>query len=165
MYNSAALGATITDIRLENFFTISVETVPINDFPFLSSPQLRSWLYSTFCFYEFPSLGTSYKWNHMVFVLLQLTYSVSILFSRGFPGGSVVKNLTCHCRTRKRQRFNPQVGKIPWRRAWQPTAVFLPGESLDRGAWWATVLGSRRVGHDWSDLAPTHTLFSRFAML
>ena len=24
---------------------------------------------------------------------------------------------------------NPWVGKIPWRRAWQPTPVFLPGES------------------------------------
>ena len=28
-----------------------------------------------------------------------------------------------------RTRFNPWVGKIPWRRAWQPTPVFLPGES------------------------------------
>ena len=25
--------------------------------------------------------------------------------------------------------FDPCVGKIPWRRAWQPTPVFLPGES------------------------------------
>ena len=30
------------------------------------------------------------------------------------------------------------VGKIPWRRAWQPTPVFLPGGSMDRGAWRAT---------------------------
>ena len=29
----------------------------------------------------------------------------------------------------KRYRFHPWVGKIPWRRAWQPTPVFLPGES------------------------------------
>ena len=29
----------------------------------------------------------------------------------------------------------------PWRRAWKPTPVFLPGESpMDRGAWWATAL-------------------------
>ena len=36
--------------------------------------------------------------------------------------------------------FNPWVGKIPWKRAWQPTPGFLPGESpVDRGAWWATV--------------------------
>jgi len=25
--------------------------------------------------------------------------------------------------------FNPQFGKIPWRRKWLPTPVFLPGES------------------------------------
>ena len=25
--------------------------------------------------------------------------------------------------------FDPWVGKIPWRRAWQPTPVFLPGDS------------------------------------
>ena len=29
----------------------------------------------------------------------------------------------------KRCGFNPRVGKIPWRRAWQPTPIFLPGES------------------------------------
>ena len=29
----------------------------------------------------------------------------------------------------KRCGFNPWVGKIPWRRAWRPTPVFLPGES------------------------------------
>ena len=29
----------------------------------------------------------------------------------------------------KRHRFDLQVGKIPWRRAWQHTALFLPGES------------------------------------
>ena len=28
--------------------------------------------------------------------------------------------------------FNPWVGKIPWRRPWQPTPVFLPGESHGR---------------------------------
>ena len=31
----------------------------------------------------------------------------------------------------RRLRFHPWVGKIPWRRKWQPTAVFLPGESRD----------------------------------
>ena len=28
-----------------------------------------------------------------------------------------------------------------WRRKWQPTPVFLPGESRDGGAWWAAVYG------------------------
>ena len=32
---------------------------------------------------------------------------------------------TCQCR---RQRFNPWIRKIPWRRKWQPTPGFLPGK-------------------------------------
>ena len=31
-------------------------------------------------------------------------------------------------------RFDPWVGKIPWRRAWKPTPVFLPGESQGQGS-------------------------------
>ena len=35
----------------------------------------------------------------------------------------------CQCRRCRRPRFDPWVGKIPWRRKWQPTPGFLPGES------------------------------------
>ena len=45
-----------------------------------------------------------------------------------FPGGARGKESTCQCRRGKRCRFDPCVGKIPWRRNWQPTAVFLPGK-------------------------------------
>ena len=45
------------------------------------------------------------------------------------PVGSSGKEPTCQCRRHKRRGFDPWVGKIPWRRAWQPTVVFLPGES------------------------------------
>ena len=40
----------------------------------------------------------------------------------------VVKSLIANAGD-ERDRFNPWVGKIPWRRAWQLTPVFLPGES------------------------------------
>ena len=33
------------------------------------------------------------------------------------------------------------VGKIPWRRRWQSTPVCLPGKSMDRGSWRATING------------------------
>ena len=46
-----------------------------------------------------------------------------------FPGGTCGKEPTCQCRRHKRHEFDPWVGKIPWRRAWQPTPVFLPGET------------------------------------
>ena len=39
------------------------------------------------------------------------------------------KEPTCQFRRYKRHTFHPWLGKIPWRRAWQPTPVFLPGES------------------------------------
>ena len=57
----------------------------------------------------------------------------------------MVKNLSAM----QRPGFYPWVGKIPWRRAWQPTLVFLAGEFP-----WLEELGglqsmvSQRVGHD-----------------
>ena len=47
----------------------------------------------------------------------------------GFSGGTSGKESACQCRRHKRLRLDPWVGKIPWRRACQPTPVFLPGES------------------------------------
>ena len=44
----------------------------------------------------------------------------------GLPWWLSGKEATCQC---KRCRFDPWVGKIPWRRKWQPIPVFLPGES------------------------------------
>ena len=46
----------------------------------------------------------------------------------GFPDGAGGKERTCQCRRCKRCRFDPWIRKIPWRRAWKPTPVFLPGE-------------------------------------
>ena len=40
-----------------------------------------------------------------------------------------------------------------WRRKWQPTPVFLPGESQGQEPGRLPSMGSHRVGHDWSDLA------------
>ena len=48
---------------------------------------------------------------------------------KGFPGGSVVKMLSASAADIKRCRFELWLGRIPWRKAWQPTRLFLPGES------------------------------------
>ena len=42
---------------------------------------------------------------------------------------------------------------LHWRRKWQPTPVFLPGESQGQGSLVGCSLWGHRVGHDWSDLA------------
>ena len=47
----------------------------------------------------------------------------------GFPDGDNGKKPTCQCRRHKRQGFDPWVEMIHWRRAWQSTLVFWPGES------------------------------------
>ena len=67
----------------------------------------------------------------------------------GFPGGASGKESACQCRRHKSRRFDPWVGKIPWRRAWQPTPVSLPGEppwTEEPGG--LQSMGSHRVGHD-----------------
>ena len=54
---------------------------------------------------------------------------INIFFSTFFwilaLGG---KEFSCQCRRHKWYRFSPWVGKIPWRREWEPTPVSLPGE-------------------------------------
>ena len=46
----------------------------------------------------------------------------------GLPGGASGKEPTCQYRC-MRCGFDPWVGKMPWRRPWQPTPVLLPGQS------------------------------------
>ena len=77
--------------------------------------------------------------------------------AEGFPSGASGKEPACQCRRCKRCRFAPWVRKVSWRRAWQPTPLFLPGESPwteEPGG--LQSMGSQRVRHDWSDLARTH---------
>ena len=45
-----------------------------------------------------------------------------------FPDEASSKEPACPCRKHRRPVFNCQVGKISWRRVWQPSPVFLPGE-------------------------------------
>ena len=60
----------------------------------------------------------------------------------GFPGGSVVKNLSPTRETWAR----PLVRLIPWRRAWHPLQHSRPGDPMDGGARWATGRGSQGAG-------------------
>ena len=84
-------------------------------------------------------LGILYKWKEAVFVCAQLYW-------RGFPGGSVLKNISAMQGTCRRLKFDPWVTKIPWMRAWQLTPVFLPGESHAQRSL-AGHKGSQRVGY------------------
>ena len=50
---------------------------------------------------------------------------------KGFPNGTSGEELALQCKRHKRHGFHPSIWKIPWRRAWQPTPVFLTGESYE----------------------------------
>ena len=58
-----------------------------------------------------------------------ITNLKSVLEKSGFPSGASGKEPACQCRRHKRHGFDPWARKIPRRRAWQPTPVFLSGES------------------------------------
>ena len=60
-------------------------------------------------------------------------------------GAPQVKGCAYQCRRRKRCRFDPWAGKIPWRR--QPTPAFLPGESPEQ----RSLAGYCPWGHKESD--------------
>ena len=65
----------------------------------------------------------------------------------GLPKYVSGKEPTCQCKRLKRLELNPWVGKIPWRKAWQPTPVYLPGESHG----WRSLEGYIPRGHKESD--------------
>ena len=70
-----------------------------------------------------------------MFVLLLCWFSslsTTTVVLRGFLGGPGGKEPTCQCRRHGRHRIDPWIGKIPWRRKWQPTSVFSPGKSHGR---------------------------------
>jgi len=65
-----------------------------------------------------------------------------LYFIGDFPGGASGKGPACQF------GLDPWVGKIPWKRAWQPTPVFWPGES--RGQ--RSLVGYSPWGHQESDM-------------
>ena len=53
------------------------------------------------------------------------------------------------CLQYRKPGFNPQVGKMPWRRDWQPIPVFLPGDFHGQRSLAGSGPWGRRVRHNW----------------
>ena len=84
-----------------------------------------------------------------VIVLLNLVGIFPIcVFVNVLQRALVVQNLLDKYRRCKRYWFDPCVRSIPWRRKWQPTPVFLPGESQR----WRSLVGCCLWGHTESDM-------------
>ena len=62
-----------------------------------------------------------------------------------FPGGSDSKESVCNAGD---LGFNPWFGKMPWRREWQPTPIFLPGEFHGQRSLVGYSPRDRRVRHN-----------------
>ena len=75
------------------------------------------------------ALHSSFSHSKNASSLLVSAPSINHPLKLGVPGGAIGKGPACQCRRCKRRCFDLRVGKIPQRRAWQSTPVFLPGES------------------------------------
>ena len=64
----------------------------------------------------------------------------------GFLGGTVVKNPPVNAGD-IRDSFDSWVGKVPWRRKWQPLQYSCLENPMDRGTWWAIVHG---IAKNWT---------------
>ena len=71
-----------------------------------------------------------------------------------FPGDSLVKLFACQCGRCRRCGCEPWVGKISWRRKWQPTQYSCLENPMDRGAWQAIAHGIARVRQDLATKPP-----------
>ena len=65
----------------------------------------------------------------------------------GFPGGASGKEPDCQCRRHKRHGFYSWIRRIPGGGHGNPLQYPCLENSLDRGAWWATV---HRVAKSWT---------------
>ena len=78
---------------------------------------------------------------------LGLKFGLHFVNQRGFPCDIVVKNP--HAVQEPQETKVDRIGKIPWRRPWQPALVFLPGESIgQRRLVGYSLQGHKTVGHD-----------------
>ena len=73
--------------------------------------------------------------------------------TRRLPWYLSSKIICLKCRRYRRCRFDPWARKIPWRRGWQPTPVFLPKKFHGQRAWWAMAHGITKSQTWWKWLS------------
>ena len=69
-----------------------------------------------------------------------------LIHTLGSPGSASAKQPVSTCRRHKRCEFEPWVRKIPRRRKWQPSPVFLPGKFHGQMRLKAIVQGGQKGG-------------------
>ena len=101
----------------------------------------------------------SQKWTREVLIYRYTLYILVVYLNKLLLRWSSGKESACQCKRYKRHSFDAWIRKIPWSRKWQPTPVSCLENSIDWGAWRATV---HRVAKSWAVLsshAHMHMLF------
>ena len=95
------------------------------------------------------------SWPAYRFLRRQVRWSDTLISLRifHFPSGSDGKESVCNV-----GEFSPRLEKIPWRRECNPLQYSCLKNSMDRGAWWARVMGSQGVRHGWVTNTTTTSL-------
>ena len=81
----------------------------------------------------------------------------------GFPGGASGKESVCWCGRCKRCSFDPRVRKIPWRRKWQLTPLFLSGKPNGQSSLVSTGHGATKSQtklNNWTQHTHTHIYYT-----
>ena len=82
-------------------------------------------------------------------MLLDLEFIKAFLIvGQGFPGGAVVKSLPASAGDERDVGLIPGWGRYPGGGNGNPLQYSCRENPMDRGAWWAAVHRSQRIGHD-----------------
>ena len=96
-------------------------------------------------------INNSRRWGTIIYNILTL-----------FFGTSLVAQTVKHLPTMQETWFKPWVGKISWRRKWQPTPVFLPGKSHG----WRSLVGYSPWGRkEWDKTEQLHFHFQLYSLI
>ena len=76
-----------------------------------------------------------------------LPYTHTHTHTHTHTGASLVAQMVKNHLQCRRSMFDPCVGKVPWRREWHPTLVFLPGEFHEQRSLAGTV---HKVAKNWT---------------
>ena len=141
---------------LENIGTLALITILLSILFIVISIGVRTMIHNgnqifltEKCVYQIFLEGLNeLKWESSPRILgkyLHELNQIPVYPSQGLPWGLSGKDcLQCRrlpaCR---KHTFDPWDGKIPWRRKWQPTPVFLLENSMGRGAWQLLSMGSQ----------------------
>ena len=101
-FKSGSGANTLPKVLVSSFISLKKKKEKLNE---SCSEQITFLIRITFCFMK------------TLIAILHLEGTLEIM--EDFPGGASGREPSCQCRRHKRHGFDPWVGKIPWRRAWQ----------------------------------------------